>query len=111
MLIVTEPTVSGIHDMARAIELCRHFKVPVMVCINKFDLNPENTTTIENMARDGGLPVVGRVPFDPAFTRAMVQGKTLLEFDGNGSAASVLRQVWAAIINTPAMTAGQQTAA
>ena len=110
-LIVTEPTVSGIHDMARAIELCRHFNVPVMVCINKFDLNLENTTTIENMARDGGLPVVGRVPFDPAFTRAMVQGKTLLEFDGNGSAASVLRQVWAAIMNTPAMTAGQQTAA
>jgi MinD superfamily P-loop ATPase len=111
VLIVTEPTVSGIHDMARAIELCRHFKVPVMVCINKFDLNPENTTTIENMARDGGLPVVGRVPFDPDFTRAMVQGKTLLEFDGNGSAAGVLRQVWAAIMNTPAMRAGKQTAA
>jgi MinD superfamily P-loop ATPase len=75
VLIVTEPTVSGIHDMARAIELCQHFKVPVMVCINKFDLNPDNSATIERMARDGGLPVVGRVPFDPAFTRAMVQGK------------------------------------
>jgi len=111
VLIVTEPTVSGIHDMTRAIELCRHFKVPVMVCINKFDLNPENSATIERMARDGGLPVVGRIPFDPAFTQAMVQGKTLLEFDGNGSAAGGLRQVWAAIINTPAMTAGQQTAA
>jgi len=110
-LIVTEPTVSGIHDMARAIELCRHFKVPVMVCINKFDLNPDNSATIERMALGGGLPVVGRIPFDSAFTRAMVQGKTLLEYDGNGSAASSLRQVWAAIMNTPAMTAGQQTAA
>ena len=59
-LIVTEPTVSGIHDMARAIELCRHFKVPVMVCINKFDLNLENTTTIEN---DGpGRRVAGGRP-------------------------------------------------
>jgi MinD superfamily P-loop ATPase len=104
-LIVTEPTVSGIHDMARAIELCRHFKVPVMVCINKSDLNPDNSATIERMAHDGGLPVVGRVPFDPAFTRAMVQGKTLLEFDGNGSAGSHLRQVWATIMDTPAMRA------
>jgi MinD superfamily P-loop ATPase len=103
-LIVTEPTVSGIHDMARAIELCRHFKVPVMVCINKFDLNPENTSTIENMARDGGLPVVGRIPFDPAFTQAMVQGKTLLEYDGNGQASRQLRQLWAVIMQTPAMT-------
>jgi MinD superfamily P-loop ATPase len=57
------------------------------------------------MAHDGGLPVVGRVPFDPAFTRAMVQGKTLLEFDGNGSAGDHLRQVWTAIMRTSAMTA------
>jgi MinD superfamily P-loop ATPase len=105
VVIVTEPTVSGIHDMARAIELCRHFKVPVSVCINKFDLNPANSDSIETMARNGGLPVVGRVPFDPAFTRAMVQGKTLLEFDGNGTAGEHLRQVWSAIMRTPAMTA------
>jgi len=104
-LIVTEPTVSGIHDMARAIALCRHFKVPVMVCINKSDLNPNNTATIERMARDGNLPVVGHIPFDPAFTRAMVQGKALLEFDGNGLTGEHLRQVWTAIMRTPAMTA------
>jgi MinD superfamily P-loop ATPase len=75
VLIVTEPTVSGIHDMARAIELCQHFKVPVMVCINKFDLNPDNCATIERMARDGGLPVVGRVPFDQAFHPGHGTGK------------------------------------
>jgi MinD superfamily P-loop ATPase len=105
VVIVAEPTVSGIHDMGRAIELCRHFKVPVMVCINKFDLNPDNTATIERMAREGGLPVVGRVPFDQAFTRAMVQGKTLMEFDGNSSAGEHLRQVWGKIMHTAAMTA------
>jgi MinD superfamily P-loop ATPase len=104
-LIVTEPTVSGIHDMSRAVELCRHFKVPVMVCINKFDLNPENSATIENMARDEGLPVVGRVPFDPNFTRAMVQGKTLIEYDACGPASESIRQVWSAIMGSPAMTA------
>lgn len=103
VLIVAEPTVSGIHDMARAIELCRHFKVPVMVCINKFDLNPENSAVIEKMAGDTGLPMVGRVPFDPAFTRAMVQGRTLIEFEYQGAAGASLRQAWTAIMQTASM--------
>lgn len=103
-LIVTEPTVSGIHDMQRAIELCRHFKVPVMVCINKYDLNPEKSSEIEALAREGELPIVGRVPYDAVFTRAMVQGKTLFEYDGEGSAAEHLRSVWKKIMSTAAMT-------
>jgi MinD superfamily P-loop ATPase len=103
-LIVTEPTVSGIHDMQRAIELCRHFKVPVMVCINKYDLNLEKSSEIEALAREGELPIVGRVPYDAVFTRAMVQGKTLFEYDGEGSAAEHLRSVWKTIMNTAAMT-------
>ena len=110
-LIVAEPTVSGIHDMARAISLCRHFKVPVMVAINKFDLNPDNSIRIAAMAREGGLPVVGRIPFDPAFTKAMVQAVTLIEYDPQGATSACLRSVWATIANTPAMTAGEQTAA
>ena len=89
--------------MGRAIELCRHFQVPVMVCINKFDLNPDNTTIIEKMTQESGYPLVGRIPFDPLFTRAMVQGMPLPEFDGNGSACASLRQVWATIINSSAM--------
>jgi MinD superfamily P-loop ATPase len=103
-LIVTEPTVSGIHDMSRAVELCRHFKVPVMVCINKFDLNPENSAKIEKIANEAGLPLVGRIPFDPNFTRAMVQGKTLIEYDESGPAAESIRQAWSAIMGTPAMS-------
>jgi MinD superfamily P-loop ATPase len=102
-VIVAEPTVSGIHDMQRAIELCGHFKVPVMVCINKYDLNPENSARIEELAREGGFPVVGRVPFDPVFTRAMVQGQTLFEYDGQGTAGENLRSAWAAIMNSQPM--------
>ena len=101
-LIVAEPTVSGIHDMQRAIELCRHFKVPVMVCINKYDLNLENSAEIESLAGAGDYPVVGRVPFDPVFTRAMVQGQTLFEYDGQGPAGQHLRRVWDVIIHTVA---------
>jgi len=77
--------------------------VPVMVCINKYDLNPENSTKIENLAREGGYPVVGRVPFDPVFTTAMVKGQTLFEYDGNGPAGQHLRAVWDAIIHSEAM--------
>jgi MinD superfamily P-loop ATPase len=102
-LIVTEPTVSGIHDMERAIALCRHFKVPVMVCINKYDLNTENSAKIETLAREGNLPIVGRVPFDPVFTRAMVLGQTVLEYDGHGPVGEHLRRVWASILNAGAM--------
>ncbi len=105
VLIVTEPTVSGIHDMSRAVELCKHFKVPVMICINKFDLNTENTEAIEKMATENEVPVVGRIPFDPTFTRAMVQGKTLLEFDGNAAASDYIRRLWDAVMQTPAMMA------
>ena len=104
VVIVAEPTVSGIHDMARAMELCRHFKVPVVICINKFDLNTDNTLKIEKMAHEEEIPVVGRIPFDSTFTLAMVEGKTLMEFDGSGSAAKQIENVWSAILNTPAMT-------
>jgi MinD superfamily P-loop ATPase len=103
VVIVAEPTVSGIHDMARAMELCKHFNVPVMICINKYDLNPDNATEIETMAQKKGTPVIGRIPFDPSFTRAMVQGKTLLEFDSDGSAALHIKKVWSAILEAPAM--------
>lgn len=105
VLIVAEPTVSGIHDMARAIDLCRHFKVPVMVCINKYDLNPPNSITIEKMAHAGELPVVGRIPFDPMFTRAMIQGRTLVEFAAGGDTAAQLHDIWQAIMQVPAMRA------
>lgn len=110
-LIVAEPTVSGIHDMARAIDLCRHFNVPVMVCINKHDLNPDNSAVIDHMAREGGLPVVGRIPFDPAFTSAMVRATTLVEYDAGGATSACLRRVWETICRTSAMAEGQPTAA
>ena len=94
VLVVTEPTVSGSHDMQRVVELAAYFKVPAMLCVNKFDLNPELTRDIEAYAARKGLPSLGRVPFDPAITRAMVQGKTIFEFDGQSEAAKAIRGIW-----------------
>jgi MinD superfamily P-loop ATPase len=94
VLIVTEPTVSGRHDMQRVAELAAFFKVPAMVCVNKFDLNPDEARGIEDFARERGVRVMGRIPFDPIFTRAMVQGKTIFEYDGHTQATSAVRKLW-----------------
>jgi len=94
VLIVAEPTLSGKHDMERVAELAAHFKTPAMVCINKFDLNPDETVAIEELAAKKDVTVVGRVPFDPVFTKSMVQGQTVFEYDGNSEASRAVTQVW-----------------
>ncbi len=99
VLIVTEPTVSGKHDMERVVELASFFKVPAMVCINKYDLNPNTATAIEAFAREHGLQPLGCVPFDPVFTRAMVQGQTLFEYNTASKAGSAVRSVWQNLVN------------
>jgi MinD superfamily P-loop ATPase len=103
VLIVTEPTVSGIHDMKRVAELAAHFKLPAMVCINKYDLNTDQAAAIEKIARDRGLMVAGKIPFDPAFTTAMVQGKSVVETHGDSPAAQAMEAIWKRVTDSPAM--------
>jgi MinD superfamily P-loop ATPase len=79
-LVVTEPSLSGIHDLERVLEVCRHFQVPAWVCVNKWDINPENTRRIEEYCREKGSPVIGEIPFDPLVTRAMISERTILEY-------------------------------
>jgi MinD superfamily P-loop ATPase len=93
-LIVTEPTVSGRHDMERVAQLARFFHVPVLVCVNKSDLNPEFTREIRRYAEENSFAYVGAIPFDPVFTRAMVLGLTVMEFDGLSSAVEEIRRIW-----------------
>lgn len=94
VLIVSEPTVSGRHDMERVAELAAFFKIPAMLCVNKFDLNAEQGEAIEAFAREKGMRVMGRVPFDPAFTKAMVQGQTVVEFDSGSEGCQAVKQIW-----------------
>jgi len=97
LLIVTEPTVSGMHDMERVVQLANHFNVPAMVCVNKFDVNIENTRKIKTRVAEMGLRVLAPVPFDPVVTRAMVQGKTVLEYDAGSQVSRALERVWDAV--------------
>lgn len=103
ILIVAEPTVSGIHDMKRVVELAAHFKIPAMVCINKFDLNLDQTRAIETIAREKNILMAGKIPFDPAFTKAMIQVKTLLEYDDHSPAAQAVKEIWQTVMAHPAM--------
>jgi MinD superfamily P-loop ATPase len=103
VLIVTEPTVSGLHDMDRAAQLAAHFKVPGMVCVNKYDLNPEKATEIEARAAFYGMNVVGRIAFDSVFTKAMVQGQTLPEYAPKADATRQVMEIWQEIIASEAM--------
>jgi MinD superfamily P-loop ATPase len=94
VLIVTEPTISGRHDMERVAQLAAHFNVPAMMCVNKFDLNPDQTHTIEEFAEGKNIRVLGRVPFDPIFTRSMVQGQTIFEYNTKSEAGRAVKQIW-----------------
>ena len=94
VLIVTEPTVSGKHDMERVAQLAGHFKIPAMICVNKFDLNLELTRKIENYAKEKGLSCLGRIPFDPVFTKAMIQAQTVFEYDGQSPVGEAIRGTW-----------------
>jgi MinD superfamily P-loop ATPase len=103
LLIVTEPTVSGLHDMERVAQLADHFKVPSMVCVNKFDLNINQTEAIEKLAKEKNITILGRIPFDPVFTKSMVQGKTIFEYNTESIVGQAVKQIWRKIIESPVM--------
>ena len=92
VLAVTEPTVSGEHDLERVLSLARHFAIPAAVCVNKWDLNAEMTERIENTACQAGARAVGRVRYDRAVTLCQMQERAVVETDG--PAAEDIRHIW-----------------
>lgn len=96
VLIVSEPTISGEHDLGRVLALARHFDLPAAVCINKWDLNPEMTERIENNAGLSGARVFGRIRYDSGITRAMLQEKSMVEIDT--PAAEDIYAIWKKIV-------------
>jgi len=92
-LVVTEPTLSGLHDMRRVAELTQHFGIQTAMCINKADINPELASRLEREAQELGLSVLGRIPYDPAVTRAQVQIRSVVEH-GDSPAAQEIRLLW-----------------
>jgi len=95
-VVVTEPTPSGVHDLGRVVELCRHFRADAGVIVNKYDLNIERTEEIEAYCREENLPVFARLAHDTIMTEAMVQGLAVTEFSTGPLSASI-RQAWTRI--------------
>jgi len=81
ILVVTEPTLSGMHDMERVLDTAKHFSIPAMVCVNKYDINCENTEKIEEKCEERDVPVVGHLPYDKSVTAAMIHKKSVAEYD------------------------------
>ena len=92
VLVVTEPTVSGEHDLARVLQLARHFEVPTFVCVNKWDINPAMTERIEQAALKAGATVAGRIRYDRAVTAAQRAEQAVVETDA--PSAEDVRNVW-----------------
>jgi MinD superfamily P-loop ATPase len=92
-LLVTEPTLSGIHDLERVFGVCQHFGVPAMVCINKYDINENNTRQIEDFCHSQGADVVARIPFDNVFTEAMMRGLPVVRYS-NGAVSQLIKSLW-----------------
>ena len=96
-VVVTEPTPSGRHDLERVVELCRHFRVPAAVMVNKFDLSQEHTRGIEHFCAAQGLELVARLPFDPVVVEAMVAGRTVSEQAPHSALAREVVRAWGRI--------------
>lgn len=103
VVIVVEPTVSGVHDMMRVADLAVHFQLPGMVCINKYDINPKLADSIVAYAAKRNMEVVGRIPFDPVFVQAMVVGQNIFEYGQNSELLDSVQSIWQKIIDAPAL--------
>jgi MinD superfamily P-loop ATPase len=96
-LLVTEPTLSGIHDLERVLGLCRYFGIPPVVCINKYDINEENSYRIEDYCHKEGIEVAAKIPFDNVVTEALVHGLPVVEYSSNRVALQI-RELWQIIL-------------
>jgi MinD superfamily P-loop ATPase len=93
-LVVTEPTLSGIHDLERVLQLLDHFNVAPFVCINMYDVNTGNTNKILSFCKDNRIEVVGIIPFSPEVTQAMVNGKTIVEYSPTSGVSDEIKNMW-----------------
>jgi MinD superfamily P-loop ATPase len=92
-VVVTEPTPSGVHDLLRVLELCRHFRVPVGIIVNKYDINIDETQVIRKLCKEQGLRVLAELSYDQSVVDCMLQGKVVTEAPENPM-AKMLKHAW-----------------
>jgi MinD superfamily P-loop ATPase len=99
-LIVTEPTLSGIHDMERVIGVAEHFRIETAVCINKYDINFAHSCRIEKWCEERSIPVLGKIPFDEVVTKAVSQGMPVTAYVNN-SLTREIKHIWLRMCRLP----------
>ncbi|HMA84058.1 MAG TPA: ATP-binding protein [Candidatus Thermoplasmatota archaeon] len=98
VVIVTEPTFSGIHDLKRVIDVANHFEIPQAIIINKKDINPKKTSEIKSFCENHDIPLLGSIPYDTLVTKAMIEEKAIPEYD-KGKVTSSIIESWTALRN------------
>lgn len=99
VLVVTEPTISGQHDLDRVIELTEHFGIPTTVCVNKYDINPAITEEIEKKALRKDLKVAGKIAYDTTVTKAQIAAKSIIEYSDSDLKAQIV-SLWESVLDT-----------
>ncbi|OGX17898.1 MAG: (4Fe-4S)-binding protein [Omnitrophica WOR_2 bacterium RBG_13_44_8b] len=92
-VVVTEPTLSGLHDADRVINVAKHFGILSKLIINKYDLNLDMTDRIERYCENNNIGLIGKVSFDKTVVEAMVEGKTIMEH-ASGKAKKEISEIW-----------------
>ncbi|HAR85685.1 MAG TPA: (4Fe-4S)-binding protein [Clostridium sp.] len=93
VLVVTEPTKSGLEDLKRVVQLCKHFGVFTMVCVNKFDINEEVTKEIENFIYENQIVLVGKIPYDDMVMKSINELKPIT-FYKDSIAEKAIEAMW-----------------
>ena len=93
-VIVTEPTVSGVHDLERVLKLAKHFRVESKVVINKADLNMDQADKIYKLANESGAEVIAEIPFDDNVLDALKEGKTVIEYNDQAPASKIIKEIY-----------------
>jgi len=94
IIIVTEPTISGLHDLQRTTGIVQKFNLQPYVIINKYDLNAPMSNQIETWCETNNIKVAGKLPFDKQVVEAMVESKSIIEYDPNGDISNKIRKIW-----------------
>ena len=93
-VLVTEASISGLHDLKRVAEVVLKQKIRAVVVINKFDINLKITENIENYCKENNIIMAGRIPFDRIFTDAMIQQQNVIEYDKNSKVSKIIKEIW-----------------
>ncbi|BBB31833.1 cobyrinic acid a,c-diamide synthase [Thermotomaculum hydrothermale] len=92
--IVTEPTVSGIHDLERVVDLLNHFKIKGGVIVNKWDLNPEKSNEVESLSNRMGIDFLGKIPYKiEDVLGAMNNSKTIIEYNPESEVSKSIKNI------------------